>query len=149
MEIMKKINSLGLLCIFGLVVLSSCKKEPDENVIIDYLYSSHFKMINNSGVQVAVVAGNKDFPDSLVLVNGATYEWSMERRQTIWPADGCFFSKVYFDKDVRVVHDRYDISNRNPGAPGDYDMVIIDKFNTNYTFIFTSEDYQNALEQQK
>lgn len=141
---MKKISILLLvLCVF-----SSCdKKGPD--VTIDNYTTYHFTMINNSGVQVAVVAGNKDFPDSLVLVNGTEYKWVMYSYDYTWPLDGRYAPKVYFDEDILVAHNYDDISDRNPGSGSNYKVIKTGEFAVSETFTFTPEDYQNALKQQK
>lgn len=138
---MKKICIL----LFGLFLFNSCdNKDPD---LIDYYTTYHFTMINNSGVQVAVVAGNKDFPDSLVLVNGAEHKWVMYSYDYTWPLDGHYAPKVYFDEDILVVHDYDDMTDRNPGSGTNYEVIKMGEFAISETFTFTPEDYQDALKQ--
>lgn len=147
MKRMKKINVFYIGALVYLLLLSSCKGKDGHDAIIDYIYTYNFTMINNSGVQVAVVAGNDDFPDSLVLLNGAKYEWVMYDYHYTWPLDDRYAPKVYFDKDILVVHNYDDMSARNPGAGSNYETVKVGEFTISETFTFTPKDYQNALEQ--
>lgn len=147
MKQMKKKNVFYFGCLICLFVLGSCKNQGNPNAIIDYTYTYNFAMINNSGVQVAIVAGNENFPDSLVILNGAKYEWAMHSYHYTWPLDDRYAPKVYFDKDILVEHKYEDMSDRNPGAGSNYKVVKTGEFIISETFTFTPEDYQNALKQ--
>lgn len=145
---MKKIPMLGLCCLLCFSSFNSCKEKP-EDIVIGRDYFSHFKIINNSGVQVAVVDKHPYFPDSLVLPNGKEYIWDMTARWMKWPIDGRYNPKIYFDEDILVVYGDDYLPDRNPGHGSNYDRVAIDTYNESRTFTFTPEDYQNALKQKK
>lgn len=133
-----------LLCLF---TLSSCKEENGKLTEIVDKYSL-FRLINNSGVSVAVVADKKGSPETLLIQDGGDYAWIVNQWIGGWPFGGYYDTKVSFDQDVVVTYNNDYMSERNPGYWQNYDRIIIDEYNSSLTYTFTKEDYQNALKQQ-
>ncbi len=159
---MKKCHLLlGTAVMVFTLLLTNC---TDQN---DGILRIH-KYINHSGVQVAMVGdayGN--IPDSLVIPNGETYECSLHyplmdyEYDLIYPYnfgipndESTFIPlKVYYNKDICVSYTYRDKGKTPVGINrGSYeiDSKVSKKLNTLiYTYTFTPEDYQNAINSQK
>lgn len=145
-----------------LLTLVGCKRT--DQLVIQRIH----KYVNHSGVQVAMVGdayGN--IPDSLVIPNGDTYECSyrysvmMEQYDSRYPYnfghpnDETTFIplKVYFNKNICVSYTFHD-KGKNPVGinRGSYEIERKESKNLTtliYTYTFTPEDYQNAINAQK
>lgn len=145
---MKKINILGLLvCLF--YVLSCSNSNNNTKHISDFQTTSHFKIENNSGVAVKVITGNVFPPNTIDLSNTKDYHWLAYNGEAVWPVLNENKTKVYFDETILVEYDQNDVSERNPGSISNY-KVGLDELGVDYfVYIFTHEDYQNALTQKK
>lgn len=119
-------------------------------------------MVNQSGVKVTfeirVHDTNVIFPEKLDILPNEKFEWSFEsvksiarnevKTSPIPPVEVPFGSdpgiaKVTFDGNAVVVYDVY--QGRDPRDRDYYVREVIDKENETFTYTFTAEDYQNAL----
>ena len=158
---MKNCRIISIIAVSVLALsLTNCSKDTTGVLRIH-------KYINQSGVQVAMVGeGFGNVPDSLVINNGETYECSLR-----YPSmnDGYYEKfpynfgnrdneaeyiplKVYYNKDICVSY-TYKDEGKNPAGVdrGSYEVQRKEKRNlitVIYTYTFTPEDYQNAINAQ-
>lgn len=121
---------------------------------IDYAYYLEDIYVNNSGVEVAIVGKNKydmykDVPDSLVILDGASYSIS-SGFETSGPYE-IDVVKVYFNKKTLVWHDKdcYRKGVRDIRYMDHYIFTKTGKRAQQAVYTFTPEDYQLALDLQK
>ena len=152
-----------LICAIFMITLTGCKLTDQDSILRIHKY------VNLSGVQVAMVGeayGN--IPDSLVIPNGDTYECSLrypvlmeEEYDLKYPYnfgnpnnESKFIPlKVYFNKNVCVSY-TYKDKGKNPVGinRGSYSTEVTESNDLTtliFTYTFTPEDYQNAINAQK
>lgn len=137
------------ILVLSILVLASCSKTKEFQGSIDLHNPTNYRLKNNSGVQVAIVAGHDEFPDSLVLMNGQEHRWMVNAGEEAlhWPSNKNNNTKVYFNEDVLVVYGQEYMPERNPDYFSSYSFYYEIKDWCLYTF--TPEDYQLALDLQK
>lgn len=133
----KKIAFLFICTLF----LGACEEKPHK--IVEHTIAYAF--MNKSGVKVAIVPKGtfSNIPDSLVLENEEPYFWSVHDSGPISKIYDPIY--IYFDEKYVVRYFDYPGTARDPRRSSYTDELIKDGLSY-YTYTFTVEDYQRALE---
>lgn len=171
---MKNINDKILLIMKKLIVLFlalfivSCNNQPkeDEGFKLD---RCKFSFVNKSGVEVAVLVKHIsyddifyfNFPDSIVLGPDQEYSWDIYLQEYYTKTSPAYHPnpplgevraiKLYFDKTVLKEYKSYPKEDRYPADMSNYvkSASSDERYKKQWTYTFTEEDYQKALEQNK
>lgn len=132
-----------------LMVLVGCTDRGSVDTI-DY------KMVNNSGHKVAITLDdfNKKFPAELILQDGESYQWQnpngkgyMDNVFEPFTPEGGGDIKVEYDDNYVVIFVFRGDNPRNPRWRENYVKQNIGKHRYLYTYTFTEEDYDSAVNQ--
>lgn len=134
----KKLVFISAITLF----LISCEEKPHK--IVEH--TTKYAFVNKSGVEVAIVPKESKayIPDSLVLQNGGSYCWDVLYPYPINRNNDPVY--IYFNKTVVVRYFDYPGTARDPRHSGQYTDELVKDGLSYYTYTFTAEDYQRALE---
>ena len=108
-----------------------------------------YKMVNNSEHKITLTVESRNYPAVVILQNGESYEW-------ICPTEhGSYFMPFMFtgEGEIRVEYDdsyvtvfsHREVNQRTPLLESNYEKLKTGKHEYLYTYTFTKEDYENAV----
>ncbi|WP_462353079.1 hypothetical protein [Alistipes timonensis] len=135
-------NKLKLLTASLLIFSVACTDQGELDAI-------QYKMVNNSEHKITLTVESRNFPAEVILQDGKSYEWICPTEHGSYFMPFMFTGKgeirVEYDDSYVTVFSHREGNQRTPLWESNYVKQKTGKHKYLYTYTFTKEDYENAV----